>query len=305
MGAGAVARRVPGDRRRQRFDRRLCRDRAPTSARRWCTRHRAASARPRTPACWPPHGRRRVLHGRRRLLDPAQLPRVTDPVPAGRADLVLGRRRPTGRGVAAARPAGQRRDRLAAAARGRRCRCTTSGRCGPPAVPSCWRSTCATGVSATRWRWSCGRPGRRLAHRSRSTSTTRPGRWRAVEGDRHRAWHAARGARHEPGAGRMSCRRCCWPRRRCRAGQDAALSTVHPGAGRDGGGRGDRGHGGGAAAAPVGHGPSSWRVTCRRRPAGRLGRSGATVSVSGWPPRSPTPPGRVWPRCWSAWTRRS
>jgi glycosyltransferase involved in cell wall biosynthesis len=32
-------------------------------------------------------------------MDPAQLPRVAEPVLAGRADLVLGRRRPTGRGA--------------------------------------------------------------------------------------------------------------------------------------------------------------------------------------------------------------
>ena len=51
------------------------------------------------------------------------------------ADLVLGRRRPTGaRRVAGARPARQRRARLAAAPHGRLRRCTTSARCAPPAA---------------------------------------------------------------------------------------------------------------------------------------------------------------------------
>ena len=93
-------------------------------------------------------------------LDPRQLPRVADPVRAGAADLVLGRRRPTApRRVAGARPAGQRGARRGGCAARRRCPCTTSARCGPPAAPTCSPWACATGGSAIRWRWWCAPPG--------------------------------------------------------------------------------------------------------------------------------------------------
>jgi len=82
---------LQGDRGRQRFDLRFRRGGCP---RRGEGRHGGparVSAPPARPGWWPPTRRRRgVLHGRRRLARPADLPRVADAVLAGDAELTIG-----------------------------------------------------------------------------------------------------------------------------------------------------------------------------------------------------------------------
>src|SRR5215213_8315106 len=135
-------------------------------------------------------------------MDPAQLPRVLDPVRAGNADLVLGRRRP-GRGAAGrARPGRQRRARPDAAGPHR----TAAARPGPDAGrPPRGPARTRAHRPAVRLPAGDGDPrlGRRLARRGGRRRLRPPDGGQPVEGDRHRPRNGAHRARHAGGAGAM------------------------------------------------------------------------------------------------------
>ena len=108
-------------------------------------------------------------------LDPGDLPAVAGPVLAGRADLVLGARRPT---TAAAwplpRPGGQPPCWPSSCAAGRAGGCPTSARCGPPAATPCWPSAPGPALRLAAGDGAAG-GGRRLAHRRGRRPLRRPG----------------------------------------------------------------------------------------------------------------------------------
>ena len=128
-------------------------------------------------------------------LDPRQLPRVSDPVRLGRAELCLGRA--TGGGPARGRgtrgwPTGCWPPSCAAAAVSSS---PISARCAPPAASRCWRSGCATG----RFGWPLEMVLRAAAAGWRVSEV--PGRLprarrRALEGQRERAGNRAGRAGH-------------------------------------------------------------------------------------------------------------
>ena len=298
MAAGPDAGRVPGDRGRQRIHRRLGRRSPPRTARAVVHGARSAgSARPCTPGSLagdPADGVVCVLDADGSF-DPAQLPRVADPVRAGAADLV-------------ARPAPAR----PAAAPGRRTPgwatpCSPGGCAAPPALPvhdlgpmraARRADLLALDLRDRRFGYPlemvvAAGPGR-LADRPRSTSTTRP----APAGTRSKVTGTVRGTARairdmSAGAGPMTRRqllvlakapvpgrvktRLCPP---CTPEQAAAVAAAALADTLDAGRR----------ATPVAD-----RVAGRRRRppgAARLARgrrSAATGSASGWPTRSPTP----------------
>ena len=262
LGAVPAAGRLPGDRGRQRVDRRLGGDRR--RARR--DRRPRAAARLRRRRARRPGGR----DGRRSSASatptarwtPPSCPASLDPVRAGHGR-PRARPAPSGPGrLAGARPRRQRRARPDAARAAPGCGCTTSGRCAPPAARRCSGSGSPTGGSATRWRWSPAPPtpaggsqevdvdyGLRTAgSRSKVTGTV-------LGHGAHRPRHARR----------------CWP------------DEPHPGAGDHEG----------AGARPQ-QDPADPAVHARSRPPGSPRRRSATPSTRCGRPR--------WPAGSSRWT---
>ena len=323
LGAGPAAGRLPGDRRRQRVHRRLGRDRRGArrdgrpraAARVRRRRHAGLLAATADVVCfWTPTARS----------TPRSCPGSLDPVRAGDADLVLGRRRPVPRRLAAARPGRQRRARPHAARRAPGCACTTSARCAPPAARRCW----ALGLTDRRFGYPLEmvvRAAEPAGASTRSTSTTPP-----RPGHRPRSPAPCSAPAHRPrharGAGPMTGRAQVAGDRQgagARPGQDPAEPAVYARAG----GRHRRGRPGrhprrGGAA------PAAGRVVvldgAPRRPARRLrggaagrGRLDARLAAafadlaarparrarSAWTPRRSRPSCCRWPRRWS--TRRT
>ncbi len=159
MGALADARRLSGDRGRQRIARRQRRCRA--IARRDRRRRAAPRIRCRLSCGLAPRDiGRRVLHGRRCVARSASSCRRSSiPVTAGAADIVLGRRvAESSPCVAAARACLRMRCWRARSGRAPAGHCATSVRCAQPDVSRCLRSVSSIAGSATRSRWCCGRP---------------------------------------------------------------------------------------------------------------------------------------------------
>ena len=100
VGAPAGARRVPGDRRRQRLDRRQRRRRRGPGRARRARAASGASARPATPACSPPPRTSWLLRRRRQPRSRRSCDRVLEPVRGGPTSCSAGvdrRRAPRGR----------------------------------------------------------------------------------------------------------------------------------------------------------------------------------------------------------------
>ena len=296
--------RLRADRRRQRLDRRLRASWPRGSARASCASRSAASAPPAGPGWSPRDGRRRLLHGLRRVVRPARAAARRRP----------GRRRP--RRPRARRPRA-RAGRLAARTR------------APPTPLLAWElrrragvplrdlgpmraarreALLGLGIADRRFGWPLEMvlraAARRLADRRGHASTTTRAQGRSkVTGTVRGTLRAVRdmaavlamsagAARDRQGAAcraasRRACARRARPRRR-RGWRAPRSRTRSPRATR---GRRRRAACSCSTASPDGWLPGGWEVVAQR----------GDGLASGSPPRSPTSAGR---RSSSGWTRR-